>query len=106
MLVALAGQAQAFSLHTYTNYSAWLEAIDPIMPIVEDFEDASLKSGLTIKEVNNSGLVQDGLYKGVVASGSPTMFTFERWMFAFGGWFDLTVAGYIRKHIRDTSHIY
>jgi hypothetical protein len=73
-------------------------------PIVENFEDTTLVSGLTITEINNVGTIHDGVYENSVkASGSPLnpldaaakyqIFNYSPSMYGFGAWFDLAGPG-------------
>lgn len=97
-LVSVAGQAQAYSFTTYNTYNSWLSAISPTLPIVENFQDATLEPGFSVTEVGNAGTILNGVYENIVRSSSNgtesyQVFNYAGGMTAFGGFFDLTPGG-------------
>lgn len=91
----LAGSAMALSFTSYNNYSDWLSAIDPTVPVVENFADATLEPGFTITEVNGTGTIFAGVYKNIVDVDTNRYQIFElaSGMTGWAGWFDLSPGG-------------
>jgi hypothetical protein len=95
LAMSFAAGAQAYTITNYTSYSAFLAAISPTSPLVENFQDAILEPGFSINEIGGSGVIHDGVYENVVYVGEPRyqVFNYAPGMFAFGGWFDLQPGG-------------
>ena len=95
LVMSFGAAAQAYTWTVYTNYVSWLNAIDPNIPVVENFEDATLVPGFSITEVGGDGSIHDGVYENIVDKDTNRyqVFNFAGGMTAWGAWLDLSPGG-------------
>jgi len=96
LVLGFAGAAQA----NFTVLYQYLPTYNPNSftyycsnPLVENFEDTTLISGLSIYENNTAGTISLGVYQNIVDQDANPPdyqeFSYTGGMFGFGGWFDL-----------------
>jgi len=99
LILLLSGTSvgHAYSVTTYTgpgSFVNFLAAISPNSPVIENFEDTTLISGLSITEVGGAGAIHDGVYENIDNSAVPRYQIFNyNSMTAFGAWLDLVGPG-------------
>ena len=99
LVMSFGAAAQAYTWTVYNSYESWLSAVDPFndpdIPVVENFEDATLVPGFSITEVNGAGSIHDGVYENIVDidTNRYQVFNFAGGMTAWGAWLDLKNPG-------------
>ena len=104
MFLVFVGFAVATQASTITKLDHYLPkdpgdllAFTSILPntLSENFEDATLATGLSITEVGGAGVIGLGVYQNRVDISKPRyqIFNYSTKMYGFGGWFDLAGPG-------------
>ncbi len=97
--LAFAGWADTSSADpiVYTTAAGWDAAIGSASTTVEDFNDTTLQSGLTIDSdfslFSIDGTVANKMYDRIDSTAGDTDFSFTTAIYAFGGNFDLSGPG-------------
>ena len=106
MLLGFVPAANA-SFVTFDNYTSFIAATSN--RVIENFEDTTLVSGLSILEVGGAGSIHDGVYENIVDKDVPRyqVYQYAPGLWAFGAWLDLKNPGgqgvSIDMYIDDTN---